>query len=102
MFGYCKFKGIGILSYSPLMAGYLARPVGTQTQRSKNTDGSPFEKKRRDSDNEIIKRVEQLASKKSLKMSEVALAWSGLKVSSPIIGSNSVSLSRRCVSSLTN
>lgn len=90
MFAYCKFKGIGVLSYSPLMDGHLARPLGTETPRTKNINGSPFEKKRRESDKEIIRRVEKIAEKHSLKMSQVALAWSGLKVSSPIIGANTV------------
>jgi aryl-alcohol dehydrogenase-like predicted oxidoreductase len=49
-----------------------------------------FAKTLRDSDKEIIKRVEKLAEKHSLKMSQVALAWSGSKVTSPVVGVNSV------------
>jgi aryl-alcohol dehydrogenase-like predicted oxidoreductase len=92
MFAFCKFKGIGIISYSPLMAGYLARPLGTETLRSNHMSGSPFEKKRRDSDDEIIKRVQVLAGRYSVKMSQVAVAWSILKVSSTIVGANTVRL----------
>ncbi|EIM81808.1 Aldo/keto reductase [Stereum hirsutum FP-91666 SS1] len=88
MFAYCDYKGIGILSYSPLMDGHLARPVGVTTDRSKIYEGHLLEKKRRESDNQIIKRVEELASKHSWKMSQVALAWSLTKVSSPIVGAN--------------
>ncbi|KAK0188403.1 NADP-dependent oxidoreductase domain-containing protein [Armillaria mellea] len=91
MFAYCKYKGIGVLSYSPLMGGgRLARLPNTSTPRSDNVRNSPFEKKVRPSDTEIIKRVQQLASKHGWKMSDVALAWSVTKVSSPIVGANSV------------
>ncbi|KAJ7581116.1 Aldo/keto reductase [Mycena floridula] len=82
MFAYCKLKGIGILGYSPLMDGFLARPVGAQTERTKTFDGTLFEKKRRDSDNEIIKRVQEIAEKRS-----------NTKVSSPIVGLSLVSVS---------
>ena len=90
MFAYCQLKGIGIISFSPLMDGYLARPLGTETPRTQSIKGSSFEKKRRASDEEIIKRVEELADKHSWKMSQVALLWSLTKVSSPIVGANSV------------
>ncbi|KAJ6579495.1 Aldo/keto reductase [Mycena vulgaris] len=90
MFVYCNSKGIGILAYSPLMDGYLARPVGTKTERRNALDGTILEKPRRDSDNEIIKRVEEIAKKRSWSMSQVALAWSLTKVTSPIVGMSSV------------
>lgn len=90
MFAYCDYKGVGILAYSPLMDGNLARPVGAQTERSQATAGSVMQKKVRESDLEIIKRVEELANKHSWKMSQVALAWSLTKVSSPVVGCSSV------------
>jgi Aldo/keto reductase family len=73
------------------MDGHLARPLGTVTPRVENITGSMFEKRRRESDKEIIKRVEELAKKHSVKMCQVALEWSERKVSSPIVGSNTVS-----------
>jgi len=75
------------------MDGHLARPIGTETPRSKFASGSPFEKKRRESDLNIIKRVQELAQKHSWTMSQVALTWSLTKVSSPIVGANTVSSS---------
>lgn len=90
MFPYCNLKGIGILAYSPLMDGYLARPVGAETERTQTFAGTFLEKKRRNSDNEIIKRVQAIAEKRSWKMSQVALAWSATKVSSPIVGLSKV------------
>ncbi|KAG6894013.1 hypothetical protein C0992_007840, partial [Termitomyces sp. T32_za158] len=88
LFAYCDYKGIGIMAYSPLMDGHLARPVGIETMRSKGVRGSFFEKRRRESDVEIIGRVSKLAEKRSWKMAQVALTWSLTKVSSPIVGAN--------------
>lgn len=92
MLAYCKYKGIGVVAYSPLMAGHLARPVGVETGRSTSTNGTPFEKKLRDSDKKIIQRVEELAKQHKWTMSQVALAWTASKVTSPIAGANTVSI----------
>lgn len=88
MLAYCKYKGIGVISFSPLLDGHLARPLGTETPRTRAIKGTPFEKARRASDNLIIKRVEEIAHKRSWEMSQVALAWSLTKVTSPIVGAN--------------
>ena len=42
------------------------------------------------SDEEVIKRVEELANKHGWKMSHVALAWINKRISSPIIGFSSI------------
>ncbi|EED77021.1 predicted protein [Postia placenta Mad-698-R] len=97
MFAYCGYKGIGIVSYSPLMDGHLARPLNTETFRSKSISGTFFEKPRRESDKKIIKRVEELANKYQWKMSQVALTWSASKVTSPIVGANSVERLHECI-----
>ena len=91
MLAYCAYKGIGVICYSPLMDGHLARPIETETTRTKCNSGGPFDKKRRSSDHEIIRRVQELAEKHGWTMAQVALAWSSTKVSSPIVGANSVS-----------
>ena len=90
MLEYCKFRGMGFLAYSPLMDGHLARTLGTETARTKSIAGTPFEKQRRDSDKESMKRVEELAKTKGWAMCQVALAWVAAKATSPIIGANSV------------
>ncbi|KAG6825947.1 hypothetical protein H0H92_001757 [Tricholoma furcatifolium] len=88
LFSYCNYKGIGIVSYSPLMDGHLARPIGTETVRSRGIRGSFFEKRLRESDIKIIGRVSELADKHSWKMAQIALTWCLTKVSSPIVGAN--------------
>ncbi|KAK7055268.1 Aldo/keto reductase [Favolaschia claudopus] len=88
MIEYCNYKGIGVISFSALMDGHLARPIGTETTRVNAIKGSPFEKARRPSDEVIIKRVQEIAGKRGWEMAQVALAWSLTKVSSPILGAN--------------
>ncbi|EJC99605.1 Aldo/keto reductase [Fomitiporia mediterranea MF3/22] len=90
LFVYCNLRDIGIFPFSVLMDGHLARPEEADTARSKFAKGTPFDKKRRDSDKEIIKRVQLLAGKRGWQMSQVAIAWSSAKTSSPIIGANSI------------
>ncbi|KAM5543817.1 hypothetical protein V8D89_002434 [Ganoderma adspersum] len=89
MIAYANYRGIGVIGYGPLMEGHLARPVGTETARSKSIAGTFFEKPRRESDKKIIQRVEELAKKRQWKMSQVALAWVAAKITAPIVGANS-------------
>jgi aryl-alcohol dehydrogenase-like predicted oxidoreductase len=90
MLAYCKFNGIGVIPWAPLASGTLARPIGTETVRVEASRGTAFEKKFSEADEAIIGRVEELANKKGVKMGQIALAWVGRKVVSPIVGVNSV------------
>ena len=74
------------------MDGHLARPIGIQTTRTKRYASVGAEKPRRESDLKIIKRVQELAEKKSWKMSQIALTWLASKSSIPIVGINTVRL----------
>jgi aryl-alcohol dehydrogenase-like predicted oxidoreductase len=91
MNAYCNFTGIGLIPWGPLNGGFLARPVDAQaTSRSQGTE-KPFIP--RGWQEEIIRRVEKVANDKGWKMSQVALAWINGKVTSPIVGFSSVSIS---------
>ncbi|KAF5354613.1 hypothetical protein D9757_012342 [Collybiopsis confluens] len=70
-------------------AGSLARPSGEETTRSASYKGTPFEKKFSESDQLIISRVQELASKYSVSMAQISLSWVETKVTSPIVGVNS-------------
>lgn len=89
MVRFCKDTGVGIMPWSPLFAGRLARPVGyDKSLRSKRP--SYHHPGLTPADEEIIERVEKLATEKGWKMSDVALAWHKSKGTVPIVGLNSV------------
>lgn len=91
MIDYCNFKGIGVIPYSPLAAGYIARPIGASTTRSEGLKGTFFDKSPKPNQEDIIRRVEKVAKQKGWTMAQVGLAWSLTKVTSPIVGPSSVS-----------
>ena len=90
----CKQMGVSLMPYSPLAAGHLTRPQwNTDTLRSRTDrvamgkyDGTEKQ------DIKIVQRVNELAMRYGVKMSQIALAWHWAKgVSSPIIGSTKAS-----------
>jgi aryl-alcohol dehydrogenase-like predicted oxidoreductase len=86
---FCNDTGVGIIPWSPLFGGRLARTVGyDESLRSKKP--SPFDSGLTEADEKIICRVEELADKKGWKMSQVALAWHKAKGAVPIVGFNSI------------
>jgi aryl-alcohol dehydrogenase-like predicted oxidoreductase len=86
---FCKETGVGIINWSPLFSGRLARPVGyNESMRSKKP--TPHDNGLTEADENIIRRVEQLAARKGWKMSQVALLWLRNKGTVPIVGLNSV------------
>lgn len=91
MIPYCNAHGIGLIPWGPLHNGELAHPPTESTTRKDTIKGTPWEMKYTESDEVTISRVEEIAKKKGWKMSEVALAWIGTKVTSPIVGCSSVS-----------
>ncbi|KAJ5805278.1 NADP-dependent oxidoreductase domain-containing protein [Penicillium riverlandense] len=89
MIRFCKQTGVGLVPWSPLFAGRLARPVGYDlSARSKRP--SSHHPGMTPVDEEIIRRVEDVAGKKGWKMSIVALVWLKSKGVVPIVGINSV------------
>ncbi|CAJ2508014.1 Uu.00g092000.m01.CDS01 [Anthostomella pinea] len=91
---FCNATGVGLIPWSPLARGHLARAP----EQTGKTIRSEQEKKgasmmttgQSDSDKEVIKRVQEVAKKRGWKMSHVALAWINERVSSPIVGFSSV------------
>ena len=73
---------------SPLATGKLARPLSAQTDCSEMTKKMGMHE---GAVEEVIRCVEEIAKKKGWLMAQVAIAWSMSKVTSPIIGINSVS-----------
>lgn len=90
MNSYCNYTSVGLIPWGPLAHGNLTRPLGQGSFRSDLIKGTPLEQKKTGADKEIINRVEQVAKKKGWLMIQVAQAWINSKVTSPIVGFNSV------------
>jgi aryl-alcohol dehydrogenase-like predicted oxidoreductase len=93
MNAYCDATGVGLIPWAPLCRGHLARPpqqFGSTIRSEGEKKNSAFNTGESDSDQTIIKRVQEIAEKHGWKMSHVALAWINKRVSSPIIGFSSV------------
>ena len=98
MLAYCKYNGIGVIPWSPLATGALARPPRIDTARSEFMKMTPLATTLTEADITIINRVKELAEKHGKKISQVSLAWVSTKIISPIVG---VSSAARLEESLT-
>jgi aryl-alcohol dehydrogenase-like predicted oxidoreductase len=87
MIPQCLAEGVGIMPWSPLARGRLARPWGEgKTARS---EGDVFGSKLYPpSDKLVVERLEALAKNRGLPMAQLAMAWllGRPGVTSPIIG----------------
>ncbi len=90
----CKQWGVSLMPYSPLAAGHLShREWQVNTLRSQ-TDRVAMGKydKAESKDVGIVARVDELAKKYNVSMSQIALAWQWAKgVMAPIVGSTKAS-----------
>ncbi|RKI39009.1 aldo/keto reductase [bacterium D16-51] len=83
----CEEDNIAMTPYSALAAGRLARRPG---EISKRLVEDSYAKLKYDAaaeqDAVIIQRVEELAEKRGVSMTEISLAWLLTKVTSPVVG----------------
>ncbi|KAI0260235.1 Aldo/keto reductase [Gloeopeniophorella convolvens] len=86
-----KHFGVGSIPWSPLARGALTRPLGERTLRADNDIWHDTYLKE-PSNQEVVKRVEEIAKKHSVSMAQVSLAWTWSKdvVSAPIVGTTSL------------
>ena len=84
---YCRSENIAMTPYSALASGRLARPLGST---SKRMEEDTFAKGKYDQtaeqDAAIIRRVEEIAKRRGVSMTEISLAWLLTKVESPVVG----------------
>ncbi|KAF9069370.1 NADP-dependent oxidoreductase domain-containing protein [Rhodocollybia butyracea] len=92
MFPTLKQFGVGSIPWSPLARGLLARPLDQQTKRGESDWAIKYLNAESEATTTIVNRVEEIAKKKNIKMSQVALAWIMARdgVSAPIIGTTSL------------
>jgi 1-deoxyxylulose-5-phosphate synthase len=89
MLPLCREEGIGVIPWSPMARGKLARAPDAASARSKTDEyADKLYGKAEDADRAVIAAVEKIAKARGLPMAQVALAWViGTKgVSAPIIG----------------
>ncbi|KAK6453998.1 aryl-alcohol dehydrogenase [Scheffersomyces xylosifermentans] len=97
MIPFCKendFGKVGIIPYSPIARGILARPVGQGSSQGRNASNDPPQARLKlndisKADEEIINRVEVLSKKHGVNMAVISSAWVLSKGAIPIIGLNS-------------
>ncbi|KZN23580.1 aldo/keto reductase [Haladaptatus sp. R4] len=85
-----RTEGVGLIPWSPLAGGYVARPHEEQDQlRPSPGEGSLYDS---EASREINERVQELADEKGVSMAQIGLAWQLSKegVTAPIYGTTSV------------
>lgn len=91
MMGLCAAEGIGVIPWSPLARGRLARPWETEpsTRRAETDEfGKTLYTKMEEADKRVVEAVGTIAQAHSVPRAQVALAWLLAKpgVTSPIVG----------------
>lgn len=89
---YCRKTGVGLIPWSPLAGGILARPLSQLMATTRaEFDNDKLQKHRdRTADSEIINRVEEVAKNRGWTMAQVAFAWCKEEVTAPIVGVSSL------------
>jgi aryl-alcohol dehydrogenase-like predicted oxidoreductase len=87
---FCQAEGIGLIPWSPLARGLLAKPLNTVTARSEQDTKAKKWFQGGQQDAEIIQRVEKVAKEKGVSMASVATAWCLHRGACPIVGLNSL------------
>lgn len=94
MIPLCLDQGVGLMPWSPLARGRLARPHGQETERTRtDLSGQSFYNATETEDARVIGVVEQIAAERGVPMAQVGLAWVLAKrgVSAPIVGASKAS-----------
>ena len=94
MLPLCEKEGVGVLPWSPLARGYLARPHEEfeTTERARTDQYATLERYAGGGGREVNERVQELAEQKDVKMAQIALSWllHTEWVDAPIVGTTSV------------
>jgi aryl-alcohol dehydrogenase-like predicted oxidoreductase len=95
MLPMCRSEGIGVLPWSPLARGRLARPWGTQSTSDRVRHDRTAEmlySSSVDSDEQVVRALGRVAEERGQPLSRIALAWllSRPGVTSPIVGAGKI------------
>jgi len=90
MYAYCKHFGIGIIPWSPLAQGVLARPWSDRAATTRSENNPYASVLMSEGDRVIVNRLEGVAKRLGKSMATVAIAWSLKKGVNPILGLQSI------------
>ena len=90
MMGLCQAEGIGVIPWSPLARGRLARSTKAEGTKRLETDqfGKSMYSGTEEANHKVIDKLTEVSARRSLPQATVALAWMLAKpyVDSPIVG----------------
>ncbi len=88
----CREDNIVMTPYSALAGGRLSKKPGETSERFREDDYAKLKYNgTAEEDGVIIERVEELAGKRGVSMTEISLAWLLTKVTAPIVGATKLS-----------
>lgn len=91
MMPLCYEDNIAMTPYSSLASGRLAKKPGENSRRLEEDKYAKFKyDATKEQDSIIIEKVQKLAEKHGVTMTEISLAWLLKKVTSPIIGATKI------------
>ncbi len=92
MIPLCRSEGIGIIPWSPLARGRLARPWQSERTKRYETDkfGTKMYSQTEEADRKIVERLGEFAEKRGIPRAQLALAWLLSKpgITAPIVGAS--------------
>jgi aryl-alcohol dehydrogenase-like predicted oxidoreductase len=92
MLPLCRAEGIGVIPWSPLARGRLARPWQSETTKRSETDwfGSTMYAKTEEADRTVVDVLTAMAKERGVAQATLALAWMLAKpgITAPIVGAS--------------
>jgi aryl-alcohol dehydrogenase-like predicted oxidoreductase len=92
MMKLCQAEGIGVIPWSPLARGRLARPWQAEATKRSETDqfGKTLYMQTEEVDRKVIDRLNQVAEKRGVPPAQISLAWMLSKpfITAPIVGAS--------------
>ena len=90
MIPLCREEGIGVIPWSPLARGRLARPWKSESTKRTETDrfGNTMYSETEEQDRAVVDRLEEMAKQRGVSQATLALAWMLQKpgITAPIVG----------------
>jgi len=90
MIPLCQSEGIGVIPWSPLARGRLARPWQTRTTKRYETDqfGKELYSQTEEIDRKVVDGLGHIAEQRGVSRAQIALAWllSKPAITSPVVG----------------